>query len=1089
MKSSVLILAGILYWMSIGAVAQTYTRTEQITYYDNTTKWVLGQVAKVTCVAPTTALPTGCGAAGTVISETTFDPTYALPLTSKSFGKLQQTLTYDTTSTVVSGQLGTVKTIKDGNNNITTLSSWKRGIPQSIKYPITTESPTGAVQSAVVNNNGEIDSVTDETGAKTCYTYDPMGRLASITYPSEATLGACDTAQAFWKKTNITFQPIAVAEYGIPAGHWRQVITTGNANKSTYFDALWRPLVTKELDATSTTTETLTKRFQRMAYDENGRIAFASYPGTTDALTTGTWTEYDALGRTTSVTQDSELGLLTTLTAYSSDATGPYTRTTNPRGVRTVTRYQMFDQPNYDFPVLIDQAQNLPERVGIDIARDMFGKPLSIRKRNSASTISLTRSYTYNANQELCRISEPETGATLMGYDGAGNLAWSAAGLPAATACDPTGTTAAVVARKASRTYDARNRVKTLSFVGGLGNTSSTYTPDGLLASIVAQNGGTNVVTTSYNYNKRRLAVSERMQWGDIDWPIYYGYNANGHLSLQSWHGLAIDYVPNALGQPTQAGSYASGVSYYPNGAIKGFTYGNGIAYSMLQNSRQLPERGINCTVAGVGCASVNKRLDLSYSFDETGNVSGITDNMGGPQTRAMTYDGLDRLTQTTSVPFGTASYTYDVLDNLTRMTVGASNQVAARDQFYCYNATTRRLDFVRNTSCSGGAVIALDYDVQGNLKNKNNHLHTFDFGNRLRSISIAGIPTASYVYDGHGRRVRDYTTASKYSQYTQNGQLSMTSDGRANKVTEYVYLGGSLVATRERDAANVYTVKYQHTDALGSPIAVTNASKTVIQTSEFEPYGKVVNRAEVDGPSYTGHVQDAATGLTYMQQRYYDPMIGRFLSVDPVTTNSGTGANFNRYWYANNNPYKFKDPDGRYVESAIDVALIVADVADISSNGLNWTNGLSLAANAVGLAVPVGTGFGPAVRATSAAIDAGVNANRTENAVRGGLETRGYRPAAGERTVQGQVDRAVAEAGGNPTVQRGGQDLVRLRSSGHGSSGATATPQNVRNVTPDGRAFTGKGPDRPVSNRDVRELHKAREGQSTSEIRTRRGK
>jgi uncharacterized protein RhaS with RHS repeats len=54
------------------------------------------------------------------------------------------------------------------------------------------------------------------------------------------------------------------------------------------------------------------------------------------------------------------------------------------------------------------------------------------------------------------------------------------------------------------------------------------------------------------------------------------------------------------------------------------------------------------------------------------------------------------------------------------------------------------------------------------------------------------------------------------------------------------------------------------------------------------------------------------------MQQRYYDPQIGRFLSVDPVTANSGTGANFNRYWYANNNPYKFTDPDGRLGHVAI---------------------------------------------------------------------------------------------------------------------------------------------------------------------------
>ena len=109
-------------------------------------------------------------------------------------------------------------------------------------------------------------------------------------------------------------------------------------------------------------------------------------------------------------------------------------------------------------------------------------------------------------------------------------------------------------------------------------------------------------------------------------------------------------------------------------------------------------------------------------------------------------------------------------------------------------------------------------------------------------------------------------------------------------------------------------TVEYIHTDALGTPVAVTNSAGTVIERSEYEPYGKVLNRPVKDGPGYTGHVEDAATGLTYMQQRYYDPTLGRFLSVDPVTANGNTGGNFNRYWYANNNPYKFVDPDGREV-------------------------------------------------------------------------------------------------------------------------------------------------------------------------------
>lgn len=56
----------------------------------------------------------------------------------------------------------------------------------------------------------------------------------------------------------------------------------------------------------------------------------------------------------------------------------------------------------------------------------------------------------------------------------------------------------------------------------------------------------------------------------------------------------------------------------------------------------------------------------------------------------------------------------------------------------------------------------------------------------------------------------------------------------------------------------------------------------------------------------------DSQSGLTYMQQRYNDPTIGRLLSVDPVSADGTNGKNFNRYYYAANNPYRFTDPDGR---------------------------------------------------------------------------------------------------------------------------------------------------------------------------------
>jgi RHS repeat-associated protein len=85
-----------------------------------------------------------------------------------------------------------------------------------------------------------------------------------------------------------------------------------------------------------------------------------------------------------------------------------------------------------------------------------------------------------------------------------------------------------------------------------------------------------------------------------------------------------------------------------------------------------------------------------------------------------------------------------------------------------------------------------------------------------------------------------------------------------------------------------------------------------------------VLNRAIGDGPGFTGHVEDSATGLTYMQQRYYDPL-GLFPTVDPVTAfDNGDWRHFNRYAYAYNNPYGYTDPDGR-------IPLIIPVVAGVA--------------------------------------------------------------------------------------------------------------------------------------------------------------
>ncbi|MDO5506128.1 MAG: hypothetical protein Q4F49_07560, partial [Pseudoxanthomonas suwonensis] len=99
------------------------------------------------------------------------------------------------------------------------------------------------------------------------------------------------------------------------------------------------------------------------------------------------------------------------------------------------------------------------------------------------------------------------------------------------------------------------------------------------------------------------------------------------------------------------------------------------------------------------------------------------------------------------------------------------------------------------------------------------------------------GQAASSYVYDGHGRRVRDIVGSSAYHFYDRNGRQMFGTNGRTNLHTQYVYLGGRLIATRERTSGtDTHTVKYQHTDALGSPVAVTNATRAVIERTEHEP-------------------------------------------------------------------------------------------------------------------------------------------------------------------------------------------------------------------------------------------------------------
>lgn len=458
-------------------------------------------------------------------------------------------------------------------------------------------------------------------------------------------------------------------------------------------------------------------------YDALGRQIFQSNPVTSVSnyatINTGIHTSYDGLGRVTQVQQDSELGTLTTTTAYQS---GFETKVTDPRGYATVTSYQALGEPTMEFP----DSVTAPAGELTVIMRDTFGKPLSVTRTGTASgSPQITRSYVYDGYQQLCKRIDPETGATAFGYDGAGNVVWSAAGLnlPNAGSCDAA--SAAASSRRVNRTYDARNRLATLTFPDGYGDQTWTYTPDGLPAQVTTAETG-RVVTNAYIYDKRRLLTHESLTQSDwYTWSISYGYDANAHLASETLPLGTWTYAPDFAGRPTKlalsgGGTYISGVQYAPDGNVKQFTRANGIIRTVTENTRLLPSR---IDDAGGGVTSIDQR----YTYDNDANPTAITDYGNSSQTRTITYDALDRVASVNAAGLsGKYTYAYDLFDNL--RTLAHSGGSTSTYNYDSHN----RLTSISNT-WNGTTTYA--WDVQGNLANRAGKVYLFSYGNRLWDV------------------------------------------------------------------------------------------------------------------------------------------------------------------------------------------------------------------------------------------------------------------------------------------------------------------------------------------------------------------
>ena len=197
-------------------------------------------------------------------------------------------------------------------------------------------------------------------------------------------------------------------------------------------------------------------------------------------------------------------------------------------------------------------------------------------------------------------------------------------------------------------------------------------------------------------------------------------------------------------------------------------------------------------------------------------------------------------------------------------------------------------------------------YDLNGNMTaGLYGKTMAYDGENRPVSVSLSGATTA-FVYGPDGARQQKATT---YDTTLFSGAVEVRNYGTAHEIVAFY---------PHEDFRVVDGVKsYLHRDHLASVRFVTEATGNPARMTSYTPFGVPTETnyapTATDTEGFIGERYDAETGLQYLNARYYDPTLGRFIQPDWwEVTKAGVGTN--RYAYSFNDPVNKSDPNGHYV-------------------------------------------------------------------------------------------------------------------------------------------------------------------------------
>ena len=368
---------------------------------------------------------------------------------------------------------------------------------------------------------------------------------------------------------------------------------------------------------------------------------------------------------------------------------------------------------------------------------------------------------------------------------------------------------------------------------------------------------------------------------------------------------------------------------------------GAGIHYNLCETT--VPKREVS-TVGNVDTI-------FDYVYNQKGQLVSAFSNG-----REVTYeyDTLDRLVTEINRPLARKYvYVYDNGGNITEKQTykynkanPADNGLISRD-LYVYGNTNWKDQL---TSYKG---VTIAYDAIGNPLSHNGNTLTWTRG---RLLSAYG--SNSYTYNVNGIRTQK-VAGGITKEFILDGDRIIAEKWSDNTVIYYVYNANGIAGFVYNGTPYIY-----QKNIFGDVVAIYNNTGTKVAGYRYNAFGENFIYYQVDAIGeinpfrYRGYYYDIETGLYYLQSRYYDPAMGRFLNADDVGYIEPKIVNgLNLYAYALNNPLQYYDPTGHFwlfVGKVLLGAIIGGVTAAI--NGDNILAGAAIGAITTGLTIGIGT-------------------------------------------------------------------------------------------------------------------------------------